>query len=198
MSLPDTKLEKLTSAVLQDAEEQRAKILQEIEDFRRTEMDKAEEEVLHEAYIMIQNEIAAIKNDHSRKISLAEIESRRKILKLRDEITEAVFKDAADRVLAYTKTPEYADDLCAAVQKYAQRIPSGDVVIRLKADDIALGNRIVAAFGRPASCEASPEIALGGVILFNREAGVVVNETLDLKLTGQRDWFATASGLTLG
>ena len=198
MSQPDNKLDKFSSAVLKDAQEQRAKILQEIEEYRKSQMEKAEEEILHEAYIMIQNEIASIKNQESRKISLAELEGRRKLLKQREEITAKVFTETAGRLLAFTRTPEYKPYLCDRVKKCAVQLPAGQVVIRLKKDDLALSDSLIAACGREATVEAAADIEIGGFIMVNEEMGLVVDETIDLKLRSQKDWFAAASGLTLG
>ena len=198
MSQPDNKLDKFSSAVLKDAQEQRAKILQEIEEYRKSQMEKAEEEILHEAYIMIQNEIASIKNQESRKISLAELEGRRKLLKQREEITEKVFTETAGRLLGFTRSPEYQPYLCDRVKKCAAQLPAGKVVIRLKKDDLALSDVLIAACGREATVGAAADIEIGGFIMINEEMGLVVDETIDLKLRSQKDWFAAASGLTLG
>lgn len=199
MSQPDKKLEKFNSAVLRDAEEQRAKILAEIDEYRASEMEKAEEDILHEAYIMIQNEIAVIKNRQSRQVSLAELESRRKLLKLREELTVKVFEEAAAKVLEYTKTPAYQDSVCKAVKKSCSEMPEGEIIVEVKNDDLSLRSMLVAASGRSKiEIKASDNIELGGVIVSCPEKGLVTDETLDQKLVAQRDWFASNSGLTLG
>lgn len=198
MSQPEKKLDKFSSAVLKDAEEQRSKILEEIEEYRKSQMEKAEEEILHEAYVMIQNEIAAIKNKQSRKISLTELEGRRKLLLLREELSDKVFEEAASQILNFTKTDEYKKYLCDVVKKCCEEIPEGDVLIEVKKDDLALSEMLVAASGHNAKVEANAKIVLGGALVSNPARGVVVDETLDLKLSSQKDWFAAESGLSIG
>jgi V/A-type H+/Na+-transporting ATPase subunit E len=198
MSVPEKKLDKFSSAVLKDAEEQRSKILEEIEEFRKSEMEKAEEEILHEAYIMIQNEIASIKNMHSRKISLSELEGRRNLLMLREELTGKVFKEAASHIADFTKTEGYAKYMCDLVKKCCDVVPVGSVEIRVKKDDLALSDSLVAASGRDAKVAEDVTIKLGGVIVSNPSKGIVVDETLDSKISGQKDWFASESGLSIG
>lgn len=198
MSQPEKKLDKFSSAVLKDAEEQRSKILKEIEDYRKREMEKAEEEILHEAYIMIQNEIAAIKNKHSRKISLAELEGRRKLLTLREELSGKVFDEAAEKLINFTKTEEYKKYLSDAVKKCCSEIPEGNIVIEVKNDDLQFSDMLVKSSGRIASVKAAYNIKIGGVLISNPSRGVVVDETLDLKLSSQKDWFASESGLSIG
>lgn len=198
MSMPEKKLDKFSSAVLKDAEEQRSKILDEIEEYRKSQMEKAEEEILHDAYIMIQNEIASIKNKHSRKISLTELEGRRSLLLLREQLTGKVFDEAASRILAFTKTGEYKSYLCGLVKNCCAAVPEGSVEIKVKKDDLAFSDALIAASGRDAKVAESVGITIGGVLVSNPEKGVVVDETLDLKLSSQKDWFTSESGLSIG
>lgn len=198
MSQPEKKLDKFSSAVLKDAEAQREKILAEIEEYRKAEMEKAEEDILHEAYIMIQNEISAIKNQQSRRISLAELEGRRKFLKQREDIMARVFKETSARIVEFTHTTEYQNKLCDAVRKNCEAMPEGDIVIQVKRDDLAFADALTAASGRAARVEANSSITLGGYILINKDKGVIIDESLDLKLSNQKDWFAASSGLTMG
>lgn len=198
MSVPEKKLDKFSSAVLKDAEEQRSKILEEIEEYRKSQMEKAEEEILHEAYVMIQNEIASIKNTHSRKISLTELEGRRSLLILREELTGKVFEEAASCIADFTKTEDYKQYMCDAVKKCCDEIPEGSVEIQVKKDDLALSDALVAASGRDSKVVESVNITLGGVLVSCISKGIVVDETLDLKLSSQKDWFASESGLSIG
>jgi V/A-type H+/Na+-transporting ATPase subunit E len=198
MSVPEKKLDKFSSAVLKDAEEQRSKILEEIEEYRKSQMEKAEEEILHEAYVMIQNEIASIRNSHSRKISLAELEGRRNLLKLRENLTGKVFNETASLIADFAKTDDYKKYICGLVKKSCDVIPEGSIVIEVRKDDLVFGEALVAASGRDAKVAENVKITLGGVIVSNPEMGIVVDETLDLKLSSQKDWFSSESGLSIG
>jgi V/A-type H+-transporting ATPase subunit E len=191
MSQPENKLDKFSSAVIKDAEDQRSKILNEIEEYRKSQMEKAEEEILHEAYIMI-------KNKHSRKISLSELEGRRKLLMLREELSGKVFDEAASHVLDFSKGPDYIKYMCDAVKKCCNEIPEGNVIIQVKKDDLQFADMLVVASGREAKVEINLNIKLGGVLVNNISKGIVIDETLDLKISSQKDWFAAESGLSIG
>lgn len=198
MSQPEKKLDKFSSAVLKDAEEQRSKILSEIEEYKKEQMEKAEEDILHDAYVLIQNEIASIHNKQSKDISLAELDGRRKLLKLREDLTGRVFSEAAERIKEFSKTEEYKNYIVSTVKAATESLPEGGVVIEVKKDDLALAQSLIAASTRPAEVAETSNITLGGVIIVNSEKGIVVNETLDLKLSSQKDWFASSSGMLLG
>jgi V/A-type H+/Na+-transporting ATPase subunit E len=198
MSVSEKKLDKFSSAVLKDAEEQRSKILEEIEEYRKREMEKAEEEILHEAYVMIQNEISSIKNKNSRKISLSELEGRRSLLMLRKKLIGQVFDEAASHINDFTKSEGYKKYMCDCVKKSCDEIPGGNVIIEVRKSDLALSDALVAASGRDSKVVENAKIALGGVLVSNPSEGIVVDETLDLKLSSQKDWFASESGLSIG
>lgn len=197
MSETDVNLKKFTSAVLNDAEQERAKILAEIEAYRQQELQRAEEDVLHEAYKLIQSEIANIRNQQSRAISLAELEGRRKLLLLREEITQKVFTEAADRIVAYTQTDAYSEWLCNAIKQSSAAMADGELVIEVKRGEHTPAAKLIAATGRKATVQEVPGILIGGFILVNHEKGFVIDETLDQKLQNEKDWFAASSGLTL-
>lgn len=198
MSQPEEeKLKKFTSAVLQDAEEQRQKVLAEIEDYRRGELEKAEEEVLHETYVMIQNEIAHVKNAHSKQVSLAELERRRKLLVLREQITQKVFSEVSGKLTTFAGTDEYIEFVCGLLRESGKEIPDGQTSILVRKEDLKHADAFVAAYGKPAVCEEDSNILIGGAIVFNHDKGVVTDLTLDLRLSSQKDWFTANSGLTL-
>lgn len=198
MSQSENKLDKFSSAVLQDAEENRQKILREIDEYRKSELEKAEEEVLREAYVLIQSEIADVKNKHSRKISIAELEGRRKLLLEREELADKVFAEAADRLRAFVTSEGYLKFLCGIVKRHAEKLPAGQLLIEVRGDDLQYSSVLAAAGGREAEVKANPAIRLGGVIVSCPARGLVIDETLDSRLNGQREWFTSQAGLSIG
>ena len=146
---------------------------------------------------MIQDEIASIKSERSRKVSVAELEGRRDQLILRDQLVGKVFEEAAAKIAAFTKTDGYRQYMIDLVKKSCDQIPEGSIIISVKKDDLFLSSDLIAASGRDAKVEANAVIQLGGVLVSNPEKGIVVDETLDLKLNNQKDWFISVSGLSI-
>ena len=94
--MPDTvsKTDNFLKAIEKYAEEQRTKIRSEAEDFKEKELNKAEEEGLREAYVLIQKKMSDIKTEISAGLSRAETASRRRIFVRRQEIEADVFEKA--------------------------------------------------------------------------------------------------------
>ena len=98
------KLDKFNVAIQHYALEQQKRIQEEVEAFQKKELEQAEDEVLQEAYGMIQKEMAEMRNRISREMAQRENEERKKLLKKRQSISEDVFRRVADRLLQFTKT----------------------------------------------------------------------------------------------
>ena len=73
MANSDEKVSKFVQAITDYAEEQRQKIHQEVEDYKIERLTQAEQEVLADAYDLIQRERMELKNNASREMSRREL-----------------------------------------------------------------------------------------------------------------------------
>ena len=197
MAVQDEKVSKFLSAINSYAEEQKQKILEEIQQYMDAEMEKAEREVLTDAYRLIQKEMAQMRGRICREISRKEMEDRKRLLSHRMELVEGVFSLAREKLADYTKTPEYEAFLMDKAKELSGVLKGEDTVLYLRQVDMPLAERLKKAFGRPCAVEASGEIEIGGLIGSCPSQGLLADETLDGRLEGQREWFAENSGLVL-
>lgn len=195
--MPDTvsKTDNFLKAIEKYAEEQRSKIQSEAEDFKEKELNKAEEEGLREAYVLIQKKMTDIKTQIASELSKAETASRRKTFVRRQEIENEVFARAEKKLEEYTKTDKYIKLLEKSAKDISKALTADDVVLRVRKQDIAHKNKIVLAFGRKCEVEVSNEIQIGGLIGISPKTGILIDETLDSKLEAQHEWFCENSGL---
>ena len=194
MTQPDEKLKKFSAAIFRDAEDKRKQILKEMEDYRAAVLEKAEADILLEAYTLIQTEITDIKNQDSKRVSIKAMENRRNLIKKRDEITDRIFETVKNRLTLYTKSPQYVDFLIKAAES-VQKLE--DPVIMLKKDDLGYSDLIIKALGKPVPIEENERINIGGFIVKSQKSGIIIDETLDERMKNQRSWFATHSNLTI-
>jgi V/A-type H+-transporting ATPase subunit E len=190
----DEKLKKFSAAIFKDAEEKRQQILKEIEDYRAVALEKAEQDILLEAYTLIQNEISDIKNQNSKSVSVKSMENRRNLIKKRDEITDRIFDEVKKRLIDYTKSPEYVSYLTKAAESSSK---FDDAVIMLKKEDMGYGDIIIKTLGKQIPIQENKRISIGGIMIKSQKSGIIIDETLDERLKNQRTWFATNSNLTI-
>lgn len=194
----EEKLSKFLEAINNYAQEQRQRILAELDARNRAALELAEKETLSDAYRMINQETADVRNSISREVATFELESRKKLLARRGEIEKQVFTKAAERLSGFTHTAEYDRWLEKEAKAVASRFGNGgSTTVRLRSADSSKIELIRCAFGYECTFETDDTIQLGGFIAINSELARVADCTLDAALDSQHDWFAENSGLSV-
>ena len=195
--MPDivSKTDNFLKAIEKYAAEQRSKLESEAEEFREKEINKAEEDGLKEAYVLLQRKMSAINTSIARELSKAENESRKSTFVKRQEIEDKVFDRAKEKLIEFAKTDKYTEKLLESVKKISRKLTADDVVLYVNQRDMKLKNKIISAFGKKCDVQSSDEIKIGGITGISREMGLLADETLDTRLSQQREWFCENSGL---
>ena len=183
-------------AINKYAEEQRLKIQNEIEEFKRQELEKAETEILNDTYILIQKEMAEMKSKISKELCINEMQGKKQLFEKRKSIMEKVFDEVRQRLLDFTKTDEYIEFIKEGVKKVLEVLNGSDVILYIRKEDENLINNLKSNFvDRDFKIEVIDNIYLGGVLGYSLSAGIIADETLDSKFEEQKKWFAENSGL---
>lgn len=204
----EEKLAKFHQAINHYAQEQRRKIEEEVADFKKRELEEAEDEVLVESFHLIQKEMADMRGRISREMAQREIAGRRALLEKRNQITREVFAAAAEILKKEAQGSGYASllDRFAAQARAAfeKRCASAglpfpeDVVLLLKEGDESHQGHVRAAFGRPCRFETDGSISIGGLRAYSVSLHLELDSALDSLLEDQRDWFEETSRLSVG
>ena len=197
--MPDivSKTDNFLKAIEKYAAEQRSKIESEAEEFKTKELNKAEEDGLKEAYVLLQKKMLSINTSIARELSKAENASRKSTFAKRQEIEDKVFERAKEKLLEYAGTDKYIQKLLESTKTVSEKLTADDVTLYVCERDLKLKNKIISAFGRKCDVQASNEIQIGGIMGISRKVGLLADETLDTKLQNQREWFCENSGLTI-
>ena len=197
MSVSDENRSKFLDAINKYAEEQRNKIEAEVELFKEKELEKAETDILSEAYALIQKEMSHMRQRIASETSRKAMENRKKLFGKRREITDRVFQTVEEKLTAFTSTEDYP----ALLQKYAQTLskalPAEGTTLVLRRQDEPYADVVKKAFGGGCTVTYSDDIRLGGLRAYHQELGRIVDETLDSKLEEQREWFVENCGMTI-
>lgn len=189
--------DKFSAAVNHYAEEQRQKIEQDIEDYRKKELEETELQVLTECYRLIQAELSQMRVTIAHENAMREMESRRQVLQKRAEITSDVFAKVKKNLAEFTQQKEYLAFLQKTASHFGGAFGRPGVVIRLKADDTKYEPAIREALGFDCSFQEDNTIEIGGLKASHPDMGIFADETLDTLLTNQYDWFEANSGMAV-
>ena len=214
----EEKLAKFHQAINHYAMEQREKIEQEVAAFKKKELEETSNEVLAEAYHLIQKEMAQMRRwarvfttspgRISREMARREMDGRRALLEKRSRIAEKVFAQAADILRKETESDRYS----ALLTRYAKEVHDAfarrsedaglpfpeDVVFLLNKKDLAFQETIRKAYGAPCMFREDSSISIGAFCAESPSLRLEIDSTLDSMLENQRDWFEEASQLSVG
>lgn len=193
----DQKLSKFIQAITAYAEEQSDAIHREVEAFKEERLNRAEQEVLRESYVLIQKEQDEMRRTIARERSQRETRARHALLTRRQEMMTAIFDRARQKLCDYTATPAYDAALAASLGEMAALLPAEGTVYAVSPRDEARLAALSALCPAGSRVEIAADIEIGGLRGENTAAGLLVDDTLDSRLEQQHDWFLDHSGLTI-
>lgn len=197
----DEKLSKFLLAINAYAENQRSKIMDEVEEHNHEELKKAEHDVLSESYTMIQNEISELQSDIRRKISTAETDERNSLIQERTKIENKVFDEVVRKLTEFSHFEQYKDLLCKDAQEIKDSLNCGndgeELTVYVKDDDLKFTDDLKSIFGSKCEVTADNSIKVGGLRVFSKNQSVIADMTFDSALGDKHEWFAENSGLSV-
>lgn len=191
------KVDKFIEAITAYAQEQSRKIHDEVEAFKTERLAQAEQQVLQESYVLIHQEREDENNRLKKELSQRDFARRGELIRRRQTITGEVFDEARQKLQAYTATAAYLQRLRDSLSEMSRMLPAEGSVYFLAERDRALQEQLADLCPAGSRFEYTADITLGGVRGENQSAGILVDDTLDVKLEQQEEWFVQAIGLTV-
>ena len=191
------KVDKFIEAITAYAQEQSRKIHDEVEAFKTERLAQAEQQVLQESYVLIHQEREDENNRLKKELSQRDFARRGELIRRRQAITGEVFDEARQKLQTYNATPAYLRQLRDSLTEMRTMLPAEDTVYFLTERDRALQEQLADLCPAGSRFEYTADIALGGVRGENQSAGILVDDTLDVKLEQQEEWFVQTIGLTV-
>ena len=144
-------------AINKYAAEQRKEIKTRADEFRKYELQKAEVEVLRDAYYLIQNEMAQMKKSISSEVSRLEVEKRKELFAKRNAIMDEVLGKAREKLVAFTKTQEYVELLKRSAASISEVLKKSGTTLYISKNDEHLVEAIREAYGKICKVEVSKD-----------------------------------------
>lgn len=196
MATTAEKISKFDSAINHYAEAQRAKILEDIENFKERELKETEATAKVEAERLMIKEVEIEKSNIVREMSHKELDGRRELLQKRQEIADKVFNDAKEKLRSFVSSSEYPSFLERKAKEAASIFTQEGTVIYIRNADSSYASRISSQF-KNASVEYDDSIEIGGFRAENKAMHLACDNTLESELEAQRLWFEETTGLKI-
>jgi vacuolar-type H+-ATPase subunit E/Vma4 len=181
------KLRNFTAAVNHQIEEKIAGFLDEAEKERENILKNAQTDSETAGKKHFEELLQKRGGQYVRAISKAELDVKKELLLHREELAEKLFADVARRLSEYRASPQYADYLVKSLETAVSESAgdgggeSGETTVFLSPPDMVYADRLKdAASG--AAVEADESNRLGGLAVFNRARGTIIDKTFDTAL----------------
>lgn len=196
----DASNEKVTlflSAMSENLDMQRKAITDEIEAARKAEREKAELEAARRSDAYIKAETAHILAQAKRAQSRFDKELRSELATARTDIVNRVFDAVEKKLTAFTQTPYYADFLKKSVAGMKGMLGDQAMVVYIRPADLPYKELLLAAAGASIEVLADETIVIGGCKARGESGNLALDDTLDARLSEQRQHFYESSGLSV-
>lgn len=190
------KIVKFMQAITEHAAAQSRAVHREVTAYKRERLSAAEKKALADSTALIDKEHASLQKQVRLEMSRREFSARRHLLEQRQEMTETLFGEAREKLVAFTDSDRYLPFLRASVDAIKAQA-SANTVYYFADRDEKRAAEIKALLPDGARAEFTASIAIGGVSAYDAERDVFLDDTLDTRLEEQRAWFASSSGLTI-
>lgn len=188
---------KFFDAITKDAEERHEEMTRKTRETVESGLEKAKTKAHSQAQAKIERERMLKEQEFNRTVANERTQQRARLTDKRGAITDEIFGDAREKLVAFTESDGYADFLKKSAAGFAAVFSQGDVTVYVRPGDMRFADDIKKAFGRDCKVESSDEITIGGCRAGVAGGSTVADDTLDTRLEAQREWFLENSGMSV-
>ena len=188
---------KFFDAITKDAEERHEEMTRKTRETVESGLEKAKTKAHSQAQAKIERERMLKEQEFNRTVANERTQQRARLTDKRGAITDEVFGDAREKLIAFTESDGYADFLKKSAAGFAAVFPQGDVTVSVRPGEMRFADDIKKACGRDCKGESSDEITIGGCRAGVAGGSTVADDTLDTRLEAQREWFLENSGMSV-
>lgn len=188
--MPDinTNIDKFIATILDDATDESRQVMARVKKHHDTAISRAEDQFLAESYRQIKNEVAKIRVEASQRYSKRALEGKKEIYELRKSISDDVFAAFQKRVEEYVKTDAYGNKLVELARKASAVVKNAAVTVYVAERDLPFASVLTGEFAN-ATCEASPKLTLGGLVVERKDGTVRIDTSFDASFADLRERF---------
>jgi vacuolar-type H+-ATPase subunit E/Vma4 len=172
-------------------------ILKEVEELEKEAYESMKEEAKRDAELKLKQELEELQSQAASEISESHVERTKKLIEKRDEYVSIVFKEAKDKLIAFTNSDKYKEFMTLKDQKIIDEFKGNDFILYVNQKDLALKSDLMKLSSDIKDVKENADIMIGGLIGENPKSLLVIDETLDFALKNQKDWFSKNSGLII-
>jgi vacuolar-type H+-ATPase subunit E/Vma4 len=189
------KIEHFRRSIMDEARVRRQEIMQKMNEYHAAELDRYKDAAKMDSDMMLREEQEKITLEFSRKLAVKRRELKGSLYEEREKRRQTVFEQAGERLLDFTRKPEYGAFLQRKAKKASALVEGAPLRLLIRPQDMKWKDALEKTC--PCTVETANYIRLGG-FLAESGTGMLIDETLDSALEERKEWFYSASGLQMG
>lgn len=191
MGAENEKLQKFIEAVNDDIDVKVSELLKEAEEERKNIISAAEAESKDTAEKHLNASRKKTGNKYVRDISKAELEMKKEVLRHREELSDKIFDVVKERISEYRTTAAYFDGLAKTLLLLNI---TGSAEVRLAAEDMKYADALKKVVkSADVTFVSDDTIKLGGLSVYSKDKGTIIDKTFDLAAEEQRNSFVASN-----
>ncbi len=191
------KTDNFLKAIKKYANQQKDAIQGEVKQLKSERLKEAEEKAKRDSKSLIENKINETRSRLTAELATQSREGQRRLFIERKKMVEDIFQRSFDKLVEFTKTDEYKVRLKTSAEHIKEFFADNDCILFVNERDLYISDQIKALYGSNAKVEADKTIKIGGMRGFCEALNIILDETLDRKLSDQREWFVENAELSI-
>lgn len=184
-------------AILERAKAQRDKSLEDYEEKHKSELEKIRSDLTYEFDNYIARQFQQINLKVASDVSKNTAILKQQIFKRREELKKEVFAEVLIKLNNFTNSDEYLSYLLRKLKELTDNVLAKNSIVFSREEDKKYLNNIKATLPLEVEVVFSERVKIGGFIIENLQAGIINDESIDLKLSNANNWFYENSGLSV-
>ena len=187
--MSDYKSGNFLKAIKKFNEEERNRIVFEMETKRADAIKAAEEKGRADADKYVKRRLSAERSAITSRYAIKNLEAQSEVFKARDRMVGEVFERCEQRLTEFCASPEYRDKLVSFAKEIADTFKDNSCIVYVKEDDLKYTNDIKSVFSGEVELKSDLTIRIGGLRGYCKALNIVADNTLDSRLESRREWF---------
>lgn len=182
----DEKLKMLYKISVKEAEEKKESTLNEINKEFETQCSNYKKRAEEKSEKKLKNEKFNIEQEVNKKITEVSIDTKKRLIEFRKELTKNIFENVLNKLNDYTNTEEYKEYLVNTIENAVNEFGSEIDVYVVENDKKYIDYIFDKTKIKP---KISEEDFIGGTKISIKNKNIIVNNTLKLKFDDEKNSF---------
>jgi len=181
--------------IISKSDEEIEKLKNEIDEKKTRSIKRIETEVHTRIFRSLEIDLSDLNADFSANLSRVKNEYTRVLMKKRRELLDSIVEEVRAKCIKFVESKKYKEFIDKKIKSISEKFYNKAIEFRIKKNDKIVKESIKNHLDDKYEIKEVNEIEIGGFSVVCYEMGVMLDETIDTKLSERQLWFYEHSDL---